>query len=46
MLTEEEQSKLRALEALLDDCPPYPVGTVVREMQDERDALLKKEEEA
>lgn len=35
----EEALKLAALERLLDGEPIYPRGTVVRELQDERDRL-------
>jgi hypothetical protein len=41
-MTETERRKLDALEAVLNGIPPYPKGTLVREMQDERNALRAK----
>ena len=46
IMTEDERRKLDALESLLEGLPLYPVGTVVREAQDERDKLRKKANEA
>lgn len=48
--TDHSLERLAVLERLLDGEPPYPLGTMVRLLQDERDALRKtkekKEEEA
>lgn len=47
-MTKDQRNKLAALRTLLEGYPPYPVGTGVRQMQDELaelEAMEAKEED-